>query len=532
MWLPLSHFRAESNLSPEGEQSSFEFLGDSSPKNSKLKSFTPIPSGKGVGGVGHLAIIALLILACVGIGLVYAINGTVEFDEGFNLQIPVNLAKTGSYATTVAWGKPFDSAITTGPTMLLPTALVFRLAGIGLTQARLVPLVFFVIALTLAAILLYSLGKVPAAVLGLVWLACVPEFFRFGLKELGEVPALSFFLLALVSYNRCQPLRLGLLLGLAVLTKFEFILCLAPLFFLALLEGGSSWKFYAKVLAVTLAIPLGWEVIKLVGLGWAGYRDNVQAFLHVMDGATGLQPFSPTSVGTRASMLVAAFYPLPEALSLAALGIVLSAQFVRLKQTLEAAPQRAWMVMFSTAFLVWWLIASKTGWPRHLLPGLCVIALTTADGVVWLLRLAVERAIRLFARGLKPELIGIPLMAGAVLALAILPLRVQSRQVRSELNGSLLPVQTEMAARLVQIDRQGVPIAAWGWYQVPEMSFLSQVHFLDLAAVVNEPAAPAPLYILASKELYFGRDTHKVQTQFCGPVVYQNDAYVVYELKK
>jgi len=41
-----------------------------------------------------------------------------------------------------------------------------------------------------------------------------------------------------------------------------------------------------------------------------------------------------------------------------------------------------------------------------------------------------------------------------------------------------------------------------------------------------------PIYVLASKELYFGANTDLVLQQYCGDIVYENEGYVLYRYKK
>lgn len=65
-------------------------------------------------------------------------------DDAFNLQVPYNLVKIGSYASFGAvWegaDKVFDPYLTTGPVISLPITLVFKIFGIGIVQARIVML--------------------------------------------------------------------------------------------------------------------------------------------------------------------------------------------------------------------------------------------------------------------------------------------------------------------------------------------------------------------------------------------------------
>jgi len=137
------------------------------------------------------------------------------------------------------------------------------------------------------------------------------------------------------------------------------------------------------------------------------------------------------------------------------------------------------MTLFSLTFLAWWLVASKTDWPRHLLPGLCIVALTAADGLVWSIQLIYKSLNGLSSGWFRAALMAI-ILAGVAVGLVAVPLNWQRGQVQAYLKTSLLPAQTELAAKPVQIGQQGRTIAMWDWFQVPEMSFLSQVRLIDL----------------------------------------------------
>src|SRR5579863_2404719 len=65
------------------------------------------------------------------------------FDEGSHLHVPQDLVWYGVYADRSSEGfRYFGPTIGVGPTVMLPIALVFRLAGVGLLQARLVVAVY------------------------------------------------------------------------------------------------------------------------------------------------------------------------------------------------------------------------------------------------------------------------------------------------------------------------------------------------------------------------------------------------------
>src|SRR5262245_671961 len=62
---------------------------------------------------------AALMLAC-HLNLTW--NAPLEFDEAYNLQMPLNLYLSGQYQTWYEDPRPFAHQITTGPTVLLPVA--------------------------------------------------------------------------------------------------------------------------------------------------------------------------------------------------------------------------------------------------------------------------------------------------------------------------------------------------------------------------------------------------------------------------
>src|SRR5690348_18477110 len=72
------------------------------------------------------------------------------FDEGEHLRVPKTLVQYGQYAVWSADGfRYFGPTIGVGPTVLLPIALVFKLFGIGLVQARLVMVAYLMVAAAL-----------------------------------------------------------------------------------------------------------------------------------------------------------------------------------------------------------------------------------------------------------------------------------------------------------------------------------------------------------------------------------------------
>lgn len=159
------------------------------------------------------------------------------FDEGVFLVAARTLAQTGFYATQSVDGlKLFDAMVTTGPTVIAPVALVFKLFGVGLAQARLVAVVYLLLgALGLFRVANQLYGN-AVGTLSILVFASLGEAGAIvnGRNVLGEIAAITYLLWGaslFVSAQQTGRIRFyllsGLLLGLAVLTKNQFII-LAP----------------------------------------------------------------------------------------------------------------------------------------------------------------------------------------------------------------------------------------------------------------------------------------------------------------
>src|SRR5262245_37806772 len=86
--------------------------------------------------VWPLALIAVALFLAL-VNLPYAPR--TWFDEGSHLHVPKTIVQRGVYADISSEGYRYHGpTIGIGPTIMLPVALVFKLAGVGLIQGRLV----------------------------------------------------------------------------------------------------------------------------------------------------------------------------------------------------------------------------------------------------------------------------------------------------------------------------------------------------------------------------------------------------------
>lgn len=224
------------------------------------------------------------------------------FDEGSHLHVPKALVTLGVYADYSSEGlRHYGPTIGVGPTVMLPIAGVFQAAGIGLLQARLVMVLYLAAALALMFLLARRLLGVRAAwvVIALLLTSPAIDMVDYGRQVLGETPGLAFmaagFLLWFARWRRARWWELtlvGVLLGLSVVTKYQYLLVLGATLLLAwgmnlLWFKRSQWLFLIPGI-VTAAIFGVWQLFTLVYLGPATIGENLAALREFTAGAAAV----------------------------------------------------------------------------------------------------------------------------------------------------------------------------------------------------------------------------------------------------
>jgi hypothetical protein len=217
---------------------------------------------------------------------------TIWWDEAIFSETAANLVQHGHYAFTLQSPdrlSDLDFRISTGPVVILPVALAYRLLGVRVLSGRLVAGAYLLctfLALFLGARRLWgsrtALGAVALALVG-------TDVLYWGRSVLGDVPALGFFLLGtwllirtLEGEGLLSCFLGGVCLGLAFDAKeFYGLAFLPPLFLLA----RQDWRHKGLLVRESLAYGAGvvlpllaYLVFKVFILGdfWAA----VHHFLH------------------------------------------------------------------------------------------------------------------------------------------------------------------------------------------------------------------------------------------------------------
>ena len=297
------------------------------------------------------------------------------FDEGLSLQVSKNLLLYGKYGMmSLPEGlREFDPAIQAGPTILLPVALAFRVAGIGILQARLVMVFYTLLALTVFYWLVREIcGRKVAFLASLLLIFTFDhEFTSFvfmGRQVLAEVPALAFFWSGTLFWFRAwkSPRRSalvcpGLLWGLAMLTKVQFVLMLTvALILFWLFDRISGQKLQIRHVLVPVLVGGGCILM------WYGYQvltmDFTDFWQQIMElgsaGGMHLLHFSPRRT------MSAVFQLLDSSLILFGLPGMLYTVGSNLQNGEETEYHQVFLVVFTVVWLGWYAFLS-IGWMRY-----------------------------------------------------------------------------------------------------------------------------------------------------------------------
>ena len=377
---------------------------------------------------------AAALLVCHLIVIQHSLTARFWEDEAFNLTVPLNLLDGLGYSSDGALSgsaiTPFDTRISTGPTVLLPVAGMLLFGGDPVISARLVPVTFWVLLIAGLAVLGGRLaGRWPALVGAAVPLA----FNGMGSYSpiqgpadlLGEIPAAALLVWALVALRR-RPWLSGLLVGLAVQAKLIAFLAL-PAFAVAIWarSPGRGWArigqtFTRGWLPLLLAgVPtLLFELWALVSLGASGFIDHLRALKAFLLG--GGQHVAPTTVSQKLATLSEAWFVPAWASWITAIAVValIVGGIVEVRRR-GRLKRQAFMLATAAgvgalAFVGWWSTASHTPlWVRHPAPGVLSFFPVLVIVAMWAAQLLVTNDHRSSLRHRMP----VRILTGALAAI-------------------------------------------------------------------------------------------------------------------
>jgi 4-amino-4-deoxy-L-arabinose transferase-like glycosyltransferase len=402
------------------------------------------------------------------------------FDEGTVLNAAKTFYQYHVYAEHSSDGFNYvGSIVSVGPTVIVPISGLFALTGAGLLQARLI-------------MALYLLGTI-AAFWGLsrwmggsrlAWVAAALlvtsrgiSLLEYGREALGEVPGLFFTVVGLwlwfKDWERPSWKKLvgaGILLGLAMVTKYEFLLFLAPTLILAWLANLAYYRTAPQrvflVPGIVSAVCFAaWMAFLVINQNPATISQNIASLRAVTSGAALV--FSATLIKQSIQQLLGLKVYLAFLAPVMLYGLTLV--FSRKRQAHQ------WFVLFTfvSVNLIWYAVAS-VGWLRYAFPGLALASIFVArffydltDGYnlhlseVWSsLRTGTSIGPRLALGGILLVWLG---------AMIVIPLAQDGRDI--------LRPQFDAPASMAAYINQNVPKNAVIETWEPEMAFLTNNNY-------------------------------------------------------
>ncbi len=403
--------------------------------------------------------------------------------DGINLQPPANLVRYGKYATRTNLGFDLDThRISTGPAMLLPTALVYKLFGIDLQHAHNLALAFFLAFLIATYLGLRRIYGGPTVLLGLLFFVLNPAHIFFGPSNgyisagMGESPALFYLvcgaLLWASGVNRPSELRLflaGVFWGLAFQSKWLFLFSLPAVVvtwaLLAFAGRRLPSRAYLLPAAGLLVAPAAFFVMRLSEFGlhaevdhlgrlWQQHAGRAAGFSAGEGQTQSIFAFARPLI-TLAQVdfwsMLGGFLTLP-AIAYAA---------VHLKK--RPAPLALYMFTFTAIWGLWWALFSFDLPIEHLLYIWPFVQIYVAKLIVdgWTAVAAARRV----PEPLAPRLLSSCLLAGIGLIVFGKTLVPLAGQVDAIVRGSrtLTPAYRQMVDYVDHHTEADAVFSGWGW---------------------------------------------------------------------
>lgn len=472
---------------------------------------------------GHALFVrfAVLILATVGAILaarlvLWGCTQPVSFDGAMNLEVARSLAEGNGYRRMYDTQPAFSAAIQTRAPYILPAAGAFMAFGIGIWQAQLANLVYLLAFALAAFTLLQRWASWRWGLLAAVVCLGTPGIEDIGLNGYGEVPALTWWLLALLVLYRPEAdgpthlgraLAAGLLIGIAIMTKTVLsigLVAIVPVLFAHELQWRPRLRATALLAALlagtSLPLPLHeiWRSMSLAeGVQWLTWLDGELQRVRMQAGVSAGFADTPDlarKITLHLGLLAGnAGLPVPLLALWLAAPLLLALGMWRSFAATAARPVVLTLLAFAGIYFVWWLGVTPTqkAWYRRIFDGVLALELLG----VFVIHHWWTAGREYHAR--RHRLLG--LGAGVAITLSawlVLSTLAPSRWPTSAPGNAL-------AASLHAIDTlpSGASLYGIGWYSHPKVALYSGRHVLDInKSTPDRLASQSPVYLLLDPE--------------------------------
>jgi 4-amino-4-deoxy-L-arabinose transferase-like glycosyltransferase len=326
----------------------------------------------------HAPLVAVVLVA-LALGFVHLSRyPQTWFDEGIYLNVSRNVVDQHAYFARSADGtRDYAPIVGVGPTVLLPIALALRLVGMTLEAARFVPVLYLAAATGLLFGVARRLFGARAAVLTLAFALTLPalDWVAIGRQALGETAAFTCLLLggvlALRAKSQTALALAGLTLGLAMVTKGQYLLILPPaLVAIATIDRYDTRvrpiRWYLTLLIGALAFYTAWITALLLLMGPSHIAENVRLLRSASGGA--LIVFNVSRMLAACKLLLG-----PSSFLLAGPALLCGLFAIRRAR----AEQRLALLAIWSFAVLWlgWFTFASIAWPRYAFPGIALSAI-------------------------------------------------------------------------------------------------------------------------------------------------------------
>lgn len=450
------------------------------------------------------------------------------FDEGWNLQAPYELAQEGKYASFGAvfdgQTKVFDPFLSTGPAVSLPIGIVFKGFGVGVEQARVVMLGFFMAAICLMAWYAYDKTRSLFAWLApLILFLVLSSGMLMRIEVLGEMPAIVYALASMLALRFGKYWLSGFFAAMAVFSKvlmFQLVAAIGLCFIVWLIRHHKKWKIVIKRAVQWgsgIAVPIvAWEIVRFVQLGGTpgAYIQNLKEYVRVFkaNGSGVGDSGSIVPLSLKWDLLISNIL-LHHTLMIIGAVLLVVGIIVGYRKLRPALAENMYGLGFVAIYCVWWFGVSNGGYARYAFP-LFIIAWVVLLHVFLRVFVDSDRKIRWVGIGLKLGL-AIIMVAG------IMMLYTPTRLVANEAPLS----EQKTVARLLK-EASPVHLTHIGWWQNPEILFLSGMHSQEIG--YRKPGETYELLLSPAIRAIVPKEYKAILEERCNQgIIFQTPGYIL-----
>ncbi len=221
----------------------------------------------------RLCLAAALVFAIAWVSRDFLTSPRPWMDEGIYVQAARHLVESGRFGLPIEQGKDISlGVVTVGFPVLVPVALAFSVFGASLCVARVVAVLFILLAIASGAYLIKKLHGRRSAVWSLLLVATFSPLYGHGKNLLGEVPGLAYLFVSLLLFES-SPFLFGIFFGLAAASKPTFLPLLPALavaLWIAVRRGQVNIRRVGRMTAGISLMLLAWVWTQFRSEGFVG----------------------------------------------------------------------------------------------------------------------------------------------------------------------------------------------------------------------------------------------------------------------